>query len=175
MFSYILIRCFKPIIFSLLIAPHRSSTDIYRDSSLDMKSLTGTNPPFLLISARLDGTGDRLKTRMAAHTSIKEWLELDDTREDSPLRHGQKRVGWTKIIYNIFSPLCLRFVGRTLSSERGKREPLSLVLLWVRGTGPRRRTGRQRPAAPWPPPKSSPTDSTQSSITRIPCRVPLSL
>lgn len=47
--------------------------------------------------ARLDGTGDRMKTRMAAHTSIKEWLELDDTRDDSPLRTGQKRVRWADI------------------------------------------------------------------------------
>ena len=29
---------------------------------------------------------------MAAHTSIKEWLELDESKEDSPLRQGQKRV-----------------------------------------------------------------------------------
>lgn len=48
--------------------------------------------------ARLDGTGERLKTRMAAHTSIKEWLELDtDSRDDRPLRHGQKRVRWADI------------------------------------------------------------------------------
>jgi len=38
-----------------------------------------------------------VKTRMAAHTSIKEWLELDDTRDDSPLQSGQKRVRWADI------------------------------------------------------------------------------
>ena len=44
-----------------------------------------------------------MKTRMAAHTSIKEWLELDtDTRDDSPLRTGQKRVGGSTIVKYTF-------------------------------------------------------------------------
>ena len=57
-----------------------------------MLSLRDTDKYPLFISARLDGTGERLKTRMAQHTSIKDWLELDHSREDSPLRQGQKRV-----------------------------------------------------------------------------------
>lgn len=71
---------------------------ICSDPSNNQVTSTLTNETLLLISARLDGTGDRLKTRMAAHTSIKDWLELDDTRDDSPLRTGQKRVGGSTVV-----------------------------------------------------------------------------
>ena len=69
---------------------------------------------------------------MAAHTSIKEWLELDtDTRDDSPLRHGQKRVGWTKIINNIsFFSL---FKVRWADIEQRKRQARTAQLGFVVG------------------------------------------
>ena len=75
----------------------------------------------MLISARLDGTGDRLKTRMAAHTSIKDWLELDDTRDDSPLRTGQKRVGGSTVVKYIYR-FARCFQVRWADIEQRKRQ-----------------------------------------------------
>ena len=46
-----------------------------------------------MLTARLDGTGERVKERMSQHASIEDWLELgEDAR---PARKGEKRVGKT--------------------------------------------------------------------------------
>ena len=48
---------------------------------------------YVLFSARLDGTGEKVRSRLAQHSSIEDWLELETVR---PARQGQKRVreGW---------------------------------------------------------------------------------
>jgi len=44
--------------------------------------------------ARLDGTGEKVRSRLAQHTTIEDWLELGGTEDTrGPLRQGQKRVG----------------------------------------------------------------------------------
>lgn len=174
-FAHFLNRCFERIIFSILIAPHWTiNTDFYRDSSSShWPELTR-----LFFSFQPAWTARGIGWRQ-------EWLRTPASRSGSnstltpgtTAPSGTGRRGWVgqRLSTTFHSSLCLRFGGRTLSSERGKRGPPSLVLLLVRGTGPRRRTGRQRLAAPLLPLKLSPTDSTQSSITRISYRVPLSL
>lgn len=48
-----------------------------------------------MLTARLDGTGERVKERMSQHASIEDWLELgEDAR---PARKGEKRVRWADI------------------------------------------------------------------------------
>ena len=42
----------------------------------------------VLFSARLDGTGEKVRSRLAQHSSIEDWLELETVR---PARQGQKR------------------------------------------------------------------------------------
>ena len=44
---------------------------------------------YVLFSARLDGTGEKVRSRLAQHSSIEDWLELETVR---PVRQGQKRV-----------------------------------------------------------------------------------
>merc|ERR1712098_941414 len=46
--------------------------------------------------ARLDGTGDKMRSRMSQHDSIEDWLELSN-EENKPTRQGQKRVRWADL------------------------------------------------------------------------------
>ena len=43
------------------------------------------------ISARLDGTGEKVRSRLAQHTTNEDWLELGE-ETNRPLKLGQKRV-----------------------------------------------------------------------------------
>jgi len=48
--------------------------------------------------ARLDGTGEKVRSRLAQHRTIEDWLELGGPEETKrPLRLGQKRVRWADI------------------------------------------------------------------------------
>ena len=43
-----------------------------------------------MFSARLDGTGEKVRSRLSQHATIEDWLELETVL---PARQGQKRVG----------------------------------------------------------------------------------
>ena len=46
-------------------------------------------------SARLDGTGEKMRSKMSQHSSIEDWLELGAEIVDrKPTKLGQKRVRW---------------------------------------------------------------------------------
>merc|ERR1712129_261004 len=45
----------------------------------------------LVFSAKLDGTTDKVKSKLAQHTSIEDWLELGDNY-NKPVQVGKKRV-----------------------------------------------------------------------------------
>ena len=46
----------------------------------------------LPLSARLDGTGEKVRSRLAQHATIEDWLELGLEEKARPVRLGQKRV-----------------------------------------------------------------------------------
>jgi len=46
--------------------------------------------------AKLDGTTDKVKSKLAQHTSIEDWLELGDNY-NKPVQVGKKRVRWADI------------------------------------------------------------------------------
>ena len=49
----------------------------------------------IYISARLDGTGEKMRSKMSQHSSIEDWLELGSEIVDrKPTKLGQKRVRW---------------------------------------------------------------------------------
>ena len=49
----------------------------------------------IYISARLDGTGEKMRSKMSQHSSIEDWLELGAEIVDrKPTKLGQKRVRW---------------------------------------------------------------------------------
>jgi len=48
--------------------------------------------------ARLDGTGEKMRSKMSQHSSIEDWLELGSEIVDrKPTKLGQKRVRWADI------------------------------------------------------------------------------
>merc|ERR1719237_1964040 len=46
--------------------------------------------------AKLDGTTEKVKSRLAQHTSIEDWLELGDDY-NKPSETGKKRVRWADL------------------------------------------------------------------------------
>merc|ERR1719266_2608101 len=47
--------------------------------------------------ARLDGTGEKVRCRLAQHRTIEDWLELGLEETRRPVRQGQKRVRWADL------------------------------------------------------------------------------
>ena len=61
----------------------------------------------IYISARLDGTGEKMRSKMSQHSSIEDWLELGSEIVDrKPTKLGQKRVRW---------PLSFDFIASRLN------------------------------------------------------------
>ena len=56
---------------------------------------------FSRVSARLDGTGEKMKTKLSQHNTIEDWLELEEAR---PARQGQKRVS---VVSTYANTLCI--------------------------------------------------------------------
>ena len=52
-----------------------------------------------LFSARLDGTTEKVRSKLAQHASIEDWLELGDSSAATH-RDGKKRVRPSSIIKN---------------------------------------------------------------------------
>jgi len=46
--------------------------------------------------ARLDGTTEKVRTKLAQHSTIEDWLELGEDY-NKPVQHGKKRVRWADI------------------------------------------------------------------------------
>jgi len=46
--------------------------------------------------ARLDGTTDKLRSKLAEHKSIEDWLDLGEFN-NKPIEQGKKRVRWADI------------------------------------------------------------------------------
>jgi len=70
-----------------------------------MSQFRGTNQDYLgdltkilmrTFSAKLDGTTEKVKSRLAQHTSIEDWLELGDDY-NKPAETGKKRVRWADL------------------------------------------------------------------------------
>jgi len=73
--------------------------------------------------ARLDGTGDKMKSRMSQHDSIEDWLELNEDKK--PMRQGQKRVRWADIEQRKAQARVAQFgfvVGQTNWASREDKE-----------------------------------------------------
>ena len=146
-----------------------------------------------LFAARLDGTGERGRERLAQHHTIEDWLELETgTSNQIP---GNKRVGTcthcTSLLYLFcvswqVKPHVLQVRWADLEQRRaqarvsesykyifGSHTNIFISMFrwvswgswWVRPTGRAERTGRGRPAGLSLTPRSSPTDSTRSSTT----------
>jgi len=47
--------------------------------------------------ARLDGTTEKVKKKVAAHASIEDWLEIGDNYTGSRSSNGKKRVRWADL------------------------------------------------------------------------------
>jgi hypothetical protein len=50
-----------------------------------------------LFSARLDGTTEKVRSKLAQHASIEDWLELGDTAATH--RDGKKRVRLSSLFF----------------------------------------------------------------------------